>query len=377
MSRGHPLLDAVSSAAAGRTRRATLDVAPPVRGRSWHTAADARADVPGPTPEAVSGGDGARRRRILVVAWFVVALAVGSGWFVAPDDGTDAVVHGRRRHRPPRQPRRPRSAHRPRPRSLRSPELIVPPTTRRGHRGHAHPGRARAPRPTTATRPGFASSAGSSSSRTASSATTTTGSRRRSPRSRTTTSRGCKRNLDASAALSRLTPAQTAAARLDDPRAAAGRDHARRTTRRPSRRRASRGPTSPRSTSSRPAWAASTATAPPARRARCSSSRARGRRTATAATSTTTATRSSPPGRYLKAAGGPANMDKAIFAYNHDDGYVAAVKAYAAEHARRPACVRRLLPVAGLLPHRRRHGPAPRGLHARAAPSVPRTLPPA
>ncbi len=34
-------------------------------------------------------------------------------------------------------------------------------------------------------------------------------------------------------------------------------------------------------------------------------------------------------GRYLKAAGGPANMDKAIFAYNHDDGYVIAVKAYA------------------------------------------------
>jgi hypothetical protein len=34
-------------------------------------------------------------------------------------------------------------------------------------------------------------------------------------------------------------------------------------------------------------------------------------------------------GRYLRAAGGPANMDKAIFAYNHDDGYVAAVKAYA------------------------------------------------
>jgi hypothetical protein len=34
-------------------------------------------------------------------------------------------------------------------------------------------------------------------------------------------------------------------------------------------------------------------------------------------------------GRYLKAAGGPANMDKAIFAYNHDDGYVIAVKSYA------------------------------------------------
>ena len=34
-------------------------------------------------------------------------------------------------------------------------------------------------------------------------------------------------------------------------------------------------------------------------------------------------------GRYLKAAGGPTNMDKAIFAYNHDDGYVRAVKAYA------------------------------------------------
>jgi len=34
-------------------------------------------------------------------------------------------------------------------------------------------------------------------------------------------------------------------------------------------------------------------------------------------------------GRYLKAAGGPADMDKAIFAYNHDSGYVTAVKAYA------------------------------------------------
>jgi hypothetical protein len=34
-------------------------------------------------------------------------------------------------------------------------------------------------------------------------------------------------------------------------------------------------------------------------------------------------------GRYLRAAGGPADMDKAIFAYNHDNGYVAAVKSYA------------------------------------------------
>ena len=34
-------------------------------------------------------------------------------------------------------------------------------------------------------------------------------------------------------------------------------------------------------------------------------------------------------GRYLKAAGGPTDMDKAIFAYNHDSGYVTAVKAYA------------------------------------------------
>lgn len=34
-------------------------------------------------------------------------------------------------------------------------------------------------------------------------------------------------------------------------------------------------------------------------------------------------------GRYLLAAGGPADMDKAIFAYNHDSGYVTAVKAYA------------------------------------------------
>jgi hypothetical protein len=34
-------------------------------------------------------------------------------------------------------------------------------------------------------------------------------------------------------------------------------------------------------------------------------------------------------GRYLRAAGGPADMDKAIFAYNHDNGYVTAVKSYA------------------------------------------------
>jgi hypothetical protein len=34
-------------------------------------------------------------------------------------------------------------------------------------------------------------------------------------------------------------------------------------------------------------------------------------------------------GRYLRAAGGPSNMDKALYAYNHDTGYVAAVKAYA------------------------------------------------
>ena len=34
-------------------------------------------------------------------------------------------------------------------------------------------------------------------------------------------------------------------------------------------------------------------------------------------------------GRYLQAAGGPADMERAIFAYNHDDGYVAAVQAYA------------------------------------------------
>lgn len=34
-------------------------------------------------------------------------------------------------------------------------------------------------------------------------------------------------------------------------------------------------------------------------------------------------------GRYLAAAGGPADMDRAIFAYNHDQGYVRAVQAYA------------------------------------------------
>jgi membrane-bound lytic murein transglycosylase B len=35
-------------------------------------------------------------------------------------------------------------------------------------------------------------------------------------------------------------------------------------------------------------------------------------------------------GRYLKAAGGPADIDRALFAYNHDQGYVSSVKAYAA-----------------------------------------------
>lgn len=34
-------------------------------------------------------------------------------------------------------------------------------------------------------------------------------------------------------------------------------------------------------------------------------------------------------GRYLAAAGGPADMAKAVYAYNHDSGYVSAVEAYA------------------------------------------------
>jgi membrane-bound lytic murein transglycosylase B len=34
-------------------------------------------------------------------------------------------------------------------------------------------------------------------------------------------------------------------------------------------------------------------------------------------------------GRYLAARGGPTNMDRALFSYNNDDRYVAAVKAYA------------------------------------------------
>ncbi len=33
--------------------------------------------------------------------------------------------------------------------------------------------------------------------------------------------------------------------------------------------------------------------------------------------------------RYLKAAGGPGNMDKAIFAYNPSDAYVTAIQRYA------------------------------------------------
>ena len=34
-------------------------------------------------------------------------------------------------------------------------------------------------------------------------------------------------------------------------------------------------------------------------------------------------------GRYLASRGGPADMDRALFSYNNDDRYVAAVKAYA------------------------------------------------
>src|SRR5262249_37489337 len=33
--------------------------------------------------------------------------------------------------------------------------------------------------------------------------------------------------------------------------------------------------------------------------------------------------------RYLAAAGGPSNMDRALFAYNHSNNYVAAIKLYA------------------------------------------------
>jgi len=81
-------------------------------------------------------------------------------------------------------------------------------------------------------------------------------------------------------------------------------------------------------------------------------------------------------GRYLKAAGGPANMDKAIFAYNHDDGYVAAVKAYAENMLENPRAYDgyyqwqvyyRTVDGTVLLPEGWRAG----------GPVVPKTLPPA
>ena len=40
-------------------------------------------------------------------------------------------------------------------------------------------------------------------------------------------------------------------------------------------------------------------------------------------------------GRYLRAAGAPGNMPKAVFAYNHDTRYVAAVTGYAWDGATR------------------------------------------
>jgi membrane-bound lytic murein transglycosylase B len=45
-------------------------------------------------------------------------------------------------------------------------------------------------------------------------------------------------------------------------------------------------------------------------------------------------------GRYLKAAGAPGNMPKAIFAYNHDTRYVAAVTAYGEAMHKDPAAYR-------------------------------------
>jgi hypothetical protein len=45
-------------------------------------------------------------------------------------------------------------------------------------------------------------------------------------------------------------------------------------------------------------------------------------------------------GRYLKAAGAPGNMPKAIFAYNHDTRYVAAVTAYGETMRKDPAAYR-------------------------------------
>jgi hypothetical protein len=81
-------------------------------------------------------------------------------------------------------------------------------------------------------------------------------------------------------------------------------------------------------------------------------------------------------GRYLKAAGGPANMDKAVYAYNHDDGYVAAVKAYAANMLDNPRAYDgyyqwqvyyRTVDGTFLLPEGWRAG----------GPTVPHTLPPA
>jgi len=81
-------------------------------------------------------------------------------------------------------------------------------------------------------------------------------------------------------------------------------------------------------------------------------------------------------GRYLKAAGGPANMDRAIFAYNHDNGYVAAVKAYAENMLEHPEAYDgyyqwqvyyRTVDGTVLLPEGWRAG----------GPVVPKTLPPA
>ena len=164
-----------------------------------------------------------------------------------------------------------------------------------GRRSRCSPGSSGRCGPTIATRCGSRASAGSSRRPTA----------RCSPSDwQAEVLAGCRPTCATSAGQPRRGQALTApvpgpplpvAPRLEDPHAQARRRVLGATTTRRRRTPGSRGRTWRRSTSSRPAWAASTATAPPGPRARCSSSPAPGPRSATGATSTTTTTRSWPP----------------------------------------------------------------------------------
>ena len=130
------------------------------------------------------------------------------------------------------------------------------------------------------------------------------------------------------------------------------------------------------STSSRPAWAASSACRRRAPRARCSSCRPRGPPAAKATCGTTTTPSWAPPPT-SPSNGVPDDMANAVWRYNPNEVYLEMVTRYADRHGGRRAGLPRLPRVGGLLRQRRRRRAAARGLHrGRARSTPPPTSPP-